>query len=200
MPIRHSSMAVAPALLVLITACLVHAPGHPGAQTIGTSPATAAGTAQIASGRGEAGLPEPVLQMREAILEAVRSGRLSDLQTAIELNEIKPDIAGNASGDQIAALRALSADGSGEDVLVSLGRILDAPWAAVPMGRDLENNRVYVWPTFAVTGTKALSPEAAADLALIVGSEVAQSMRQSGLYTQWRIAIAADGTWHYLRK
>lgn len=138
--------------------------------------------------------------MRDAILEAVRSGRLSDLQTAIELNEIKPEIAGGTSGDQIAALRTLSVDGSGQDVLASLGKILDAPWVAVPIGRDPENNLVYIWPAFAATGTKSLTSEAAAALALIVGSEAADAMRASGLYTHWQIGIAADGTWHYLRK
>src|SRR5258708_3326726 len=37
-------------------------------------------------------LPGPVQDMREAILSAVKSGRIEDLRHAWELNELKPDL------------------------------------------------------------------------------------------------------------
>ena len=40
-------------------------------------------------GYGTTRLPEPVIEMRDAILTAARSGRIEELRTAIELNEIK---------------------------------------------------------------------------------------------------------------
>lgn len=200
MPTRLPSTGFVVALLVLITGLVVHAPGSTGAQS-GKRPAAASLPKAVpAAGQGETGLPEPVVRMREAILEAVRSGRFDDLRTAIELNEMKPEIGDGAHGDQLAALLALSADGRGGDLLARIGLILEAPWVAVPLGRDLENNRVYIWPAYAETGTAGLTPEAAAGLALIAGPEAAAVMRASGRYDGWRLGIGADGTWHYLRK
>lgn len=207
MPSRQPPMAylspitVATSLLVLITGFIVHAPGSCDAQGAKRpAAATPAHKAAPATGQGEAGLPEPVLRMREAIQDAVHSGRLDDLKTALELNEMKPEIGDGTSGDQLAALRGLSADGQGADILAALGRILDAPWIAVPLGRDVENNRIFVWPRLAETPLDPLGPDDAAALAAIVGPEAADAMRKSGRYSHWRLGIGADGTWHYLRK
>ena len=54
------------------------------------------------------GLPQPVMQMCEAILEAVRSGKLEDLRIAIEMNELKPVIGDGANDDPIAPGNAIS--------------------------------------------------------------------------------------------
>lgn len=206
MPSRLPPMAHLPptalisVLLVLITGLIVHAPDTSDAQGV-KRPATASQPkAQASTGQGEAGLPESVLRMREAIQDAVRSGRLDDLKTAIELNELKPEIGDGTNGDQIAALRAVSADGNGADILAAIGQILEAPWIAVPLGRDPENNRIFVWPRFAESPLDALPPADATALAALVGAEAAEAMRKSGRYSHWRLGIGADGTWHYLRK
>ena len=50
---------------------------------------------------GTAKLPAPVAEMREAILAAVRSGKIEELRHAYELNELKPELgprAGRRSG------------------------------------------------------------------------------------------------------
>lgn len=138
--------------------------------------------------------------MHEAILEAVRSGRLDALREPIELNEIKPVIGDAAEGDPIEALRALSSDGSGRDVLAAIGAILACRWATVPAGRDLENNRVFVWPRFAETGLADLPPAERADLAKLVPPDALARMQAAGTYQAWRLGIGADGTWHFLRK
>lgn len=151
-------------------------------------------------GYGTIGLPAPVVEMREAILAAAHSGQLEDLRTAIELNEIKPVIADTGVGDPIAHLKALSADGEGRDVLVALSAILEAGWVALPLGRDLENNRVYVWPHFVETGVRGLSPERAAELSRLVAPAEVAAMQVAGRYGSWRIGIGADGVWHFLTK
>lgn len=145
-------------------------------------------------------MPRPVAEMREAILEAAQSGRLEDLRHAIELNELKPVIGDGGAGDPIAKLKGLSADGEGRDILAALARILEGPWAAVPLGADIENNRIYVWPSFAATGTAALDAMDKTTLAQMVPPDQIETMLQSGTYSYWRIAIAADGTWHSLGK
>ena len=149
---------------------------------------------------GTKGLPGPVLEMREAILAAVRSGRIEDLVTAIELNEIKPMFADAPLADPIGHLKQASADGEGREILAAIAAILDAGWVALPLGRDIENNRVYVWPHFAETGVASLSPAREVELYRLVPHAEVRKMREAGRYNSWRIGIGADGVWHYLRK
>jgi hypothetical protein len=149
---------------------------------------------------GAGDLPRPVIEMREAILAAVASGRIEDLRIAIEMNEIRPAFPDGPETDPIAYLKSQSADGEARDVLGALGAILEAGYAVVPLGRDLENNRIFVWPHFAETGIGNLSSRDAADLERIAGGEAVSGMRRSGRYSGWRIGIGADGTWHVLSR
>ncbi|MGE0764856.1 MAG: hypothetical protein AB7L90_00175 [Hyphomicrobiaceae bacterium] len=151
-------------------------------------------------GKAGDGLPAPVTEMRAAILEAARGGQLEDLREAIELNEIRPVIGSGDESEPIAAIRDLSRDGDGRDVLEAITRILDADWVAVPVGRDIENNQVYVWPRFAETGVVGLTVDEIADLARIVPAGALAPMLENGVYDSWRIVIGADGTWHALRR
>ena len=146
---------------------------------------------------GTQGLPAPVVDMRGAILAAVRSGRIEDLRTAVELNEMKPAIADTAVGDPIAHWRQVSADGEGREILGVLGRILDAGYVTLPIGRDIENNRVYVWPYFAEMAPGKLTPGQEAELLRIVSAEMLQDMKTAGRYTFYKLGIGADGTWHF---
>ena len=68
---------------------------------------------------------------------------------AYELNELKPHLAAAPVTDPVAFWKEISADGRGLEVLAALGQILDAGYVVLPTGRDLENNRIYVWPYFA---------------------------------------------------
>ena len=197
MPARHRPPALLAALLVLSAAGVVHAASTARAQARDPKAAASAGVpATIVTGRGGAGLPRPVADMRDAILEAVSSGRIEDLRPAIELNELRPLIGEGTADDPVTALRKLSADGEGRDILGIIERLLASGWAAVPLGADIENNRIYVWPHFAATGLGGLSPEAQAELERIVPSDLQDAMLKSGTYRFWRLAIGADGTWH----
>jgi hypothetical protein len=145
-------------------------------------------------------LPAPVEEMRQAILDAVQSGRLADLRVAIELNELKPDIAAAPNEDPIKTFERLSGDGTGADILRILGLLFDASPAILPLGRDLENNRLYVWPGFA---EKPLAEWTASDKALAEQLEPAAGVARQhseGRYLGWRLVIGADGTWHTFRK
>jgi hypothetical protein len=149
---------------------------------------------------GTDGLPAPVLEMREAILSAVRSGRIEDLRYAWELNELKPDIGEAAAGDPIAHFKRISGDGEGREVLAALAEILDAGYVVLPLGPDLENNRIYVWPYFAEVPLDKLTPAQEVELLRLVPPAAAKAMRSAGKYTYWRVSIGADGTWHSFRR
>jgi hypothetical protein len=148
---------------------------------------------------GTDGLPPPVEEMREAILSAVRSGRIEDLRHAWELNELKPDL-GVASSDPIAHWKQISGDGEGREILAALAQILDAGYVVLPLGADLENNRLYVWPYFAEVPLDRLTPAQQVELLRLVSPAALRQMRSAGTYTHWRIVIGADGTWHAFRK
>jgi hypothetical protein len=107
---------------------------------------------------GTAGLPAPVEDMREAILSAVRSGRIEDLHHAWELNELKPDLGVALAGDPIVHWKQISGDGEGREILAALAQILNAGYVVLPLGPDLENNRLYVWPYFAEVPLEGLTP------------------------------------------
>jgi hypothetical protein len=149
---------------------------------------------------GTAKLPAPVAEMREAILAAVRSGNIEELRHAFELNELKPELGPEPVGDPVAFWKKISGDGEGREVLAVLAQILDAGYAAVPLGRDLENNRIYVWPYFAEVALQKITPAQQVELLRLVPPAAAKEMMQTGKYTYWRIAIGADGTWHHFRK
>ena len=145
-------------------------------------------------------LPAAVQDMREAILGAVRSGRIEELRHAYELNELKPDLGTQPVGDPVAHWKRISGDGEGREILAALAEILDTGYVVLPLGRDLENNRVYVWPYFAEIPLDKLSPAQEVELLRLVVPAAAKEMKATGKYASWRIAIGADGTWHSFRK
>lgn len=145
-------------------------------------------------------LPQPVREMRELILGAVQSGHIEELRTAVEVNELKPEIADTAVADPIAYWRQLSGDGEGREILAALAEILDSGYVVLPIGPDLENNKVYVWPYFAELPLDRLSPGQQVELLRLVSPAAMKEMQRAGKYTSWRLAIGADGTWHSFRK
>ena len=160
-----------------------------------------AGRRQMATaGERASGLPLAVANMREAILEAVQSGRLEDLKAALDLNELKPELAADAVADPITFWRKASVDGEGRDILAVLGILLDIPHITVPLGKDPENTSLYIWPAFADRPLATLSPEEGAQLLQLEPPDKASIMRAAGKYTGWRLVIGADGVWHSFRR
>jgi hypothetical protein len=145
-------------------------------------------------------LPAAVEDMRETILSAVRAGDIDALRHAYELNELKPDLGSGPVADPVAHWRQISGDGAGREILAVLGGILDAGYVTLALGRDAENPMVYVWPYFAEVPLGTLTPGQEVELLRLVPPEAVKQMKAAGRYTYWRLAIGADGTWHYFRK
>ena len=215
-PIRPYRTATLTAVFLIVLTALVHegasttvsaqtgksAPAETSKELPGPSraPAKAGRKTQVEVHYGTDRLPRPVLEMREAILAAVKSGRIEELRIAIEMNEIKPNFGDGPVPDPIAFLKQASGDGEGREVLAALGNLLEAGYAILPLGRDLENNRIYVWPYFAETGVANLKPEQEVELYRLVTPAAAREMRTKGRYSSWRVGIAADGTWHVMAR
>lgn len=149
---------------------------------------------------GTKGLPRPVLEMREAMLAAIEAGDIEELRSAYDLNEPKPDLGAPPNTDPVAHWKRTSGDGQGREVLAALSLILEAGYVVLPLGPDLENNRLYVWPYFAEWPLDQLTPRQEVELLRLVPAAVAREIKTKGKYLHWRLVIGADGTWHTLRK
>lgn len=141
-------------------------------------------------------LPRPVAEMIDAILVAVNSGEIEELRTAIEWNELPPSFGPDRIEDPIAFLKEASADKSGHQMLAILGNLLSVGPAHLPIGRDIENTGVLVWPYLAERPLDALTPAEEVDLYRLVPADVIAGMREKKRWTWYRIVIGADGTWH----
>lgn len=148
---------------------------------------------------GTEGLPESVRDTRDMLLAAVQSGQIGELRQAYDTNDIKPDL-GASTTDPVAHWKKLSGDGEGRDVLAALSLILEAGYVVLPLGRDIENNRLYIWPYFAETPLERLTPAQEVELLRLVPAAAAKDMKAKGRYTHWRLSIGADGSWHSFRK
>jgi hypothetical protein len=146
------------------------------------------------------GLPRTVLDLREVLQGAVESGQIEELVQTYAEAHVKPDIGAAQGADPAAHWRRLSGDGQGREVLAALSLILEAGYAEIRRGADIENNKLYVWPYFAEMPLSKLTPRQEVELLRLVPASVAKEMKEKGKYTHWRLVIGADGTWHALRK
>lgn len=167
-----------------------------------TSPANAGKTKSVARsaqpiiGQGRSKLPIAVNEMRDAIIAAARSGRLDELLIPIQWNELPPDFGDLAIKETLADWKKRSADGSGREWLAKLIDLLDAPYAVLRQGPDIENNKIFVWPAFSEMSLKKLSPALHVELLrLAPAADVARMITQDR-YEGHGLAIGADGTWH----
>lgn len=145
-------------------------------------------------------LPQPVRELRDALLEAVQSGKIEELRYAYDLNDIKPDLGLPAGADPIAHWKKISGDGNGREVLAALSLLLEAGYVVLPLGADPENNRLYIWPYFAEVPLAGLTPAQEVELLRLVPPAKAREMKAASKYTHWRLSIGADGAWHAFRK
>jgi hypothetical protein len=145
-------------------------------------------------------LPEPVREMREAILAATASGDIEELRHVYEMNDLRPDLGSASSRDPVADWKRASGDGKGLEILAALSLVLEAGYVVLPLGRDLENNRLYTWPYFAEVSLDKLTPAQEVELLRLVPPAAAKAMKEKGRYTHWRVTIGADGSWHSFRK
>lgn len=185
-------------LVVLTLPCVVHVDGGAdvAAQTKQSAKKTDKPTRSAAASDT---LPRGVREMIDAIQSAVQSGQISDLDAAVDWNEMKPDLGPQFVANPIAYWKSLSKDGEGREILDILAMLLAGKPAVVPLGKDIENNRLYVWPAFADTPIARLAPSETEALVALTTAESLKAMRERDRYTGWRLVIGADGTWHSFR-
>lgn len=145
-------------------------------------------------------LPQHVAEVRNAILSAARSGSIEELRAVFEMSSGPPDFGIGGDNDPIKALKAASADGQGREILAALVDCLSMPPATLPLGSDIENNLLYVWPYLAERPLDKLTPAEEVDLYRLVNHAKAAEMRVKKSWTAWKVVIAADGTWQSFKR
>ena len=155
---------------------------------------------QAASVRSaETQIPAHVAETREMILAAVRAASIDELAPVFDASQSKTDIGSSAGdergGDPISALKKRSADGRGHEILAALANVLDVAPATLPLGKDLENNLIYVWPYLAERPIETLTSAEEIDLYRLVPAAKVAEMREKKRWLWWRLVIGADGSW-----
>jgi hypothetical protein len=140
-------------------------------------------------------LPEPVKKLRVAIVEAAASGDIERLRPLMSSGEDQTQVSiGDAPDDPIAALKSLSGDGDGREILAILLDIISTGAARVDPGTPDET---YVWPYFAEKKLDTLTPPEIVELYRIVTASDVNDMKEFGGYNFYRIGITPDGKWKF---
>jgi hypothetical protein len=138
-------------------------------------------------------LPDPVKRMLTQIAGAAESGNIEAMRMVFESNELKPMVAESFVDDPIAFWKKQSADGTGRDVLAAMLNVLASGYVRVKDGRD----EVFIWPYFASVDLKKLTPAQEVEFYRIVPPGLAIAMKQSGIYTYYRLGVSPTGVWQY---
>jgi hypothetical protein len=139
-------------------------------------------------------LPPPVARMRARILEAARSGELNKVVAIMQLSETMPVFSLGADKIPTMYWKASYPDSDGIEILAILIEVLESSFVHVDWGTPQE---MYVWPYFARTPLKELTPAQKVELFRIVTGSDYKEMQEAGVYMFYRIGIGADGTWHF---
>jgi len=139
-------------------------------------------------------LPAPVARTRARILEAARSGDVEQLAAVMQSGETMPIFTFGDEKNPLIYWRANYPDSGGVEVLAILINILEAGFVRIDPGTPQE---MYVWPYFAFTPLKTLTPAQKVALFRIVTGADYKEMNEFGAYIFYRLGIAPDGTWHF---
>jgi len=140
-------------------------------------------------------LPEPVKKMRVALVEAAASGDIERLRPLLGTGDDQTQVSvGDAPEDPIAALKSLSGDQDGREVLAILLDIISTSAALVDKGTPQE---AYVWPYFAEKNLDTLTPPEIVELYRIVTAGDVTDMKEFGGYNFYRLGIGPDGKWKF---
>lgn len=140
--------------------------------------------------------PEPVRRLREQMIEAAASGEIERLRALMNPGPNQTQILMETSEDTdpVAALKQLSGDDEGVEILAILIDILSTGFVRVDVGTP---NETYVWPYFAEKPPAMLTPPEKVELLRIVTAGDFAEMEELGNYNFFRLGITPDGKWKF---
>lgn len=139
--------------------------------------------------------PEPVRRMRKLIMDAAASGDIQALKPLFDIGPEQTQIPlQTPEQDPIAALKGLSGDDEGQEILAILLDVLSTGFVQLDKGTPDE---AYVWPYFAGKSLALLSPRERVELLRIVTAGDVAEMQEQGNYNFFRVGISPDGKWKF---
>ncbi|MGI9413244.1 MAG: hypothetical protein ACR2PM_06225 [Hyphomicrobiales bacterium] len=136
-------------------------------------------------------LPAQVLNTRNALLQAARSGDLEKLRPLIESFDPKPIVSFGDYDDPIAYWRDSSADGTGRDIMAEMIKVFSSGFSHINTGTAEDT---YVWPYHFVYPLDKLTAEQEVELYLLVPAEYRKEMEDAGGYIGFRAGISPTGS------
>ena len=133
--------------------------------------------------------PAAVQKTRQDIIDAASAGDVKKVAALLKASQadLGPD---NANADPESALKDMSGDGDGLEVLSIMLDVLSTGYAHVGAGTA---NDMYVWPYFTEKDIKTLTQAEKVDLMRLVTAGDFADMQEYGSYNFYRVGISADG-------
>lgn len=133
--------------------------------------------------------PAAVQKTRQEIVDAASAGDVKKVAALLKASQadLGPD---NSNADPESALKDMSGDGDGLEVLSIMLDVLSTGYAHVGAGTA---NDMYVWPYFTQKDIKTLTQAEKVDLMRLVTAGDFADMQEYGSYNFYRVGIAADG-------
>lgn len=139
--------------------------------------------------------PEPVRRMRQLIMDAAASGDIQALKPLLDVGPNQTQVPlQTPDQDPIVALKGLSGDDEGQEILAILLDVLSAGYVELDKGTPDE---AYVWPYFAGKSLTLLTPREKVELLRIVTAGDVAEMQEQGNYNFFRVGISPDGKWKF---
>lgn len=160
-----------------------------------SEPATPTATTDVEISHDFAKLPEPVRKIREKIIEAAASGDPERLRPLLGTGDDHTLIPAAEGDDPIAALKGISGDPDGLEILAIILDLVSTGYAHLNPG---EPDETYVWPYFAEKNLSSLTPPEKVELLRIVTAGDLGGMQEYGNYNFFQLGITPDGRWKYL--
>lgn len=139
--------------------------------------------------------PEPVIRMRELIVEAAASGDIERLRELMQNGTAPTQVTvSDPPEDPVAMLKSVSGDPEGREVLAILLDIMATGFVHTGVGTQEE---AYIWPYFTEKQLDTLTPPQVVELLRIVTASDVSDMKEFGSYNFYRVGIAPDGKWKF---
>lgn len=138
-------------------------------------------------------IPKPVARMRELIVEAAASGDVERLRQLLGKGPTQTQV-GESDGDPVDAIKGLSGDPDGIEILAIMLDLLSTGFVLMDKGTPEET---YVWPYFVAKPLSTLTPPEKVDLFRLITAGDFVDMEEGGNYNFYRIGITPDGQWKF---
>ena len=135
-------------------------------------------------------LPAPVARMRNLINEAAATGDIEKLRPLAAFDPAQMQV--GAEGDAIEAIKSLSGDPDGQEIMAILMDLLQTGAARINAGKPDE---MYVWPYFVGKPLNSLKAPERVELLRIITAGDLVSMEEGNNYNFYRIGITPTGQW-----